>query len=112
FGPVVSPANQQLLRDFASGEALPALVELAVNTVDQERQALRNTYKTLRRERTQIEENPAQYDEPEKQIAELNQELALINQTIGILQDKYILNFFTDAGLLPNYAFPETGVGL
>lgn len=112
FGAVVSPPNQQLLRSFAAGDALQILIVASVADAEQERQRLRNTYRGLRREHTQIKESPAQYEKPEDQMAELAQEMRLISATIKVLEEKYILNFFTDAGLLPNYAFPETGVTL
>lgn len=112
FGAVVSPANQQQLRAFAASDKLATLLIESVDAADQERQRLRNTYRGLRREHTQIKENPAQYEKPEDLMAELDQEMRLISATIKVLEEKYILNFFTDAGLLPNYAFPETGVTL
>lgn len=112
FGAVVSPHNQAELREYALGEAVSEAVMGAVETAVAEREELRKQYRSLRGEQEKIQENPIQNDNPEAQIAELEQEMKLIAATIKNLEEIYTLNFFTGAGLLPNYAFPETGVKL
>ncbi|MCP4517684.1 MAG: hypothetical protein GY824_20965, partial [Delftia sp.] len=72
----------------------------------------RTDYRALRRQQDKIRADASQYQDPESEIADIERERKLILATIKGLEDKYILNFFTDAGLLPNYAFPETGVRL
>lgn len=108
----VSAANRTLLRDYAHGEALPRAVMAAVEQAAETRQQLRNQYRALRTEEKRIEENQAQYDEPEEELAQIDREMKLVLAQVKELEEKYILSFFTDAGLLPNYAFPETGVYL
>jgi len=112
FGEVVSPENQERLRAYAVGDALPSAVRTAVAEVEAEREELRAARKALKTRREKIEADPAQYQNPEVELKRLAQDMALILDMIKQLEDQYILNFFTDAGLLPNYAFPETGVRL
>ncbi|MFQ5421828.1 MAG: DUF1998 domain-containing protein, partial [Anaerolineae bacterium] len=112
FGAVVSPENQDLLRAYALGDELPVAIMDAVETAVAERDVLRKQYRMLRKEQDKIKKSLAQYDNPEDQIAELEREMKLISASIKSLEETYTLNFFTGAGLLPNYAFPETGVKL
>ncbi len=48
----------------------------------------------------------------QQQIEELEQEASALSALIKRLDDRDVLNFFTDEGLLPNYAFPEAPVRL
>ena len=43
-------------------------------------------------------------------LQELEQEKSALQSLIKQINSKDVLNFFTDDGLIPNYAFPETGV--
>jgi len=110
FGEVISLHNQQLLRDYALGVGLPNGVRDAVTAVEAERSELQKINREYRRQIKQIEDDPSQFQEPEQEIQRLQQDRAILTQMIKEIEDQYILNFFTDAGLLPNYAFPESGV--
>ncbi|GAB4433310.1 MAG: DEAD/DEAH box helicase [Anaerolineae bacterium] len=112
FGTDLSPETQAALRDFAESGALPAAVRQAVTEAEAEREQLRRARRRLKQRRDKIEADPAQYQDPEAELKKVAQEMKLIVSLIKMLEDKYILNFFTDAGLLPNYAFPESGVRL
>jgi len=46
------------------------------------------------------------------EIEELEQEVSALSALVKRLDDRDVLNFFTDEGLLPNYAFPEAPVRL
>lgn len=48
----------------------------------------------------------------EKELHELQQQRDGVHGMIKQIEEKRTLNFFTDEGLLPNYAFPEEGVEL
>jgi DEAD/DEAH box helicase domain-containing protein len=50
--------------------------------------------------------------ERQKDLRELRQEKSALQALIRSVRDKITLNFLTDEGLLPNYAFPEQGVTL
>ena len=45
-------------------------------------------------------------------LVELRREKAALNELVRHIHQRHVLNFFTDEGLLPNYAFPESGVVL
>ncbi len=61
--------------------------------------------------RRQKEKQP-QDEDTQHQIEELAQEASALGALIKRLDDRDVLNFFTDEGLLPNYAFPEAPVRL
>jgi len=46
----------------------------------------------------------------EQDLAELQNEKVSLNSIIKHIRDKNVYNFFTDEGLLPNYAFPQAGI--
>ncbi|MDA3918453.1 MAG: DEAD/DEAH box helicase [Deltaproteobacteria bacterium] len=48
----------------------------------------------------------------EKELGELIIEKKGLHSLVTRINDKHTLNFFTDEGLLPNYAFPQAGVML
>jgi DEAD/DEAH box helicase domain-containing protein len=48
----------------------------------------------------------------DRDLNELKQEKSALQSLIGSINDRDILNFLTDEGLIPNYAFPEAGVVL
>ncbi len=77
--------------------------------VAEERQRLQSQIDTLRRKIKEKEKAPKSKDY-EEEIAELKQEQNGFRQIKKNIDDKNTLNFFTDEGLIPNYAFPETGV--
>ena len=59
----------------------------------------------------ELEDKPqdSSYDE---QIKELKAERAAWMSVVAKINDKNVFNFLSDAGLLPNYAFPEAGIVL
>ena len=77
--------------------------------VAEERKRLQSQIKTLQRKIKDKEKAPKSKDH-EEEITELKQECSGFRQIIKNLDQKNTLNFFTDEGLIPNYAFPEAGV--
>ncbi len=112
FGTTLSTETLTRLRAFARDDVLAGNVRRAVQAVELEREDLRKARRRLKQRRDRIEADPGQYQDPDGEIEKLDREMKLLVSLIKNLEDKYILNFFTDAGLLPNYAFPETGVRL
>src|SRR5262249_59284600 len=55
---------------------------------------------------------PEKTDNAPEVLDALRQEAGMLRRLITQIQEKYPLNLFTDEGLLPNYACPETGVKL
>jgi DEAD/DEAH box helicase domain-containing protein len=110
FGEVISPENQLLIQEFALGLGLANAIREAIQAVKDEREDLQSISREYRRQIKRIEDDPSQYQEPDQEIQNLTQARAIVLGMIKEIEDQYILNFFTDAGLLPNYAFPESGV--
>jgi len=54
----------------------------------------------------------AREKDSDTKIEELSREKSALNSIVREINEKDTLNFFTDEGLLPNYAFPESGVCL
>jgi DEAD/DEAH box helicase domain-containing protein len=77
-----------------------------------EKQALQNKVKKLTTMIKQKEEHPAKDKNFQDEINDLKIEKASLNEIIHTINQKNVFNFFTDEGLLPNYAFPEAGVTL
>ncbi|MBF0213301.1 MAG: DEAD/DEAH box helicase [Magnetococcales bacterium] len=65
----------------------------------------------LLRDRIKRKENdPAAGQNKAKELEDLQREKSALQELIKAINDRDTLNFFTDEGLLPNYAFPEAGV--
>jgi len=102
------------VREFAATEALPERVEGAFDGVAAEREQLirlRDHCRKAIEERRKLE--PAlQTEQTRDEIDDLQSSLKVLQRLIQELAEKYPLNVLTDAGVLPNYAFPEPGVTL
>lgn len=116
FGEEISEHARARLRSWIHGGPL-AEQGLAVRLLDElngvakERRSLRNAVRRLTERVNKAESGPAGTVE-EAELEELRQEKTALNHVIAEINQKNVLNFFTDAGLLPNYAFPESGVQL
>lgn len=110
FGTEISQENRERLVEFAAGSELTDRVRQAIADAEAEREELRAVRRSFKERLDRINADPAQYENPQQEIQRLNREMNLLIDLIQLLEKKYVLNFFTDAGLLPNYAFPETGI--
>lgn len=108
----LSESARDQLYQFGTDQSLPARITEAIDQVIQQKEELRKDIRTLRADQKKIEQAPARYDNPELDINEIQQEVRVLNKAIKNLDAKYVLNFFADASLLPNYAFPEPGIEL
>ncbi|PHV63128.1 Zn-binding domain-containing protein [Cyanobacterium aponinum] len=79
--------------------------------VVEERKRLKNQIDTLKR-RLKKKETEAKSQHYDEEVAELKRERDGLMELVKQINQKNILNFLTDEGLLPNYAFPEPGVTL
>jgi len=82
-----------------------------LNEMVQTRKGLKDRIEELKRRVKQLEAQPE--DEARDQLLHAcrDERTALI-ELVGNTNRRQTLNFFTDEGLLPNYAFPEEGVTL
>lgn len=72
---------------------------------------LRNQQANLREKIKKYKLQPAALQTGDE-LAELEQERRAFMELIRNIESKNVLNFLTDEGFLPNYAFPESGVTL
>lgn len=117
FAGEVTEHSRERLRTFVRGTdpevpALPVLLVEELQGVVKERKSLRNAVRRLAERIEKVEAEPAGGDEREKELSELRQEKHALTRLVADINGKHVLNFLTDAGLLPNYAFPENGVQL
>lgn len=82
-----------------------------LHSLNAERQSLQTRIKKLKARLDQLKSQPKDDHVQEEIDAVMNERNALFGLQRSINQ-KPTLNFFTDEGLLPNYAFPEEGVTL
>jgi DEAD/DEAH box helicase domain-containing protein len=79
--------------------------------LSRQRDSLQAQIKDLTRQRDKLKKQPQDPATDEEIQAIESERLGLMRLSLSI-NKKQTLNFFTDEGLLPNYAFPEEGVKL
>lgn len=124
FGNEISAVNVQGLGQLASGQGLAGPMKQAFVGVKEQIKEYSEQLKNLRARITELQEDPSraslvQDEASEKPIADAEAELSELRDTEhaykrlrGELENKYPLNVLSDAGVIPNYAFPEPGVTL
>ncbi len=114
-GALTAEAETQL-RSFVEGrgedEGLRYKVTNALHALRSEQDSLRRKVRSLRDRAKKKEEDPARGQHHEEEVAALKQERDALNRMVRAIRKTMTYNFFTDEGLLPNYAFPEAGVSL
>lgn len=73
---------------------------------------LESRIKTLTKLIKDLKTDPAAGESREERLQELTGEQLGLNAILRELRNKHVLQFFTDEGFLPNYAFPESGIML
>jgi DEAD/DEAH box helicase domain-containing protein len=112
FEGVLSEENVGRMWEFALSDDLPQAVNACLERTEAQIEEYRRLLERVRERRKRIEEAPEKTDNAADVLDELRQEAGALRRLITQIQEKYPLNLFTDEGLLPNYAFPETGVKL
>jgi DEAD/DEAH box helicase domain-containing protein len=117
FGEELQPDSQVALRGFGSGRAdqegglawkmIRGLEELRNERADL-RDRLRKTTNAISRNKRKTPRDEAL----EEELKELQRSRAGLYELADKINKKNTYNYFTDEGLLPNYAFPEEGVTL
>lgn len=102
------------LRTFAQGNKLkesPMHMRIleAFKALKKQKDSLSQSIKQLNAMVKELESKPkdSSYDE---EIKELKAEQAALINVVKEINKKNIFNFLSDEGLLPNYAFPESGI--
>lgn len=107
----------ELLRQFLFGgpehpdDRLEMYLLDRLKLIADERQRMVTTIRGLERQLQKLRQRP-QDEATQNEMSELEQEIAGYRSLRVRLNKRETLNFFTDEGLLPNYAFPEEGATL
>lgn len=113
----LSEEDQELLRQYLFGgpqhkdDHLQLYVVNRLKLVADERANMAKTIKDLDKQLEKLRKQP-QDEHTREEIQELEREVAGYRSLRIRLNKRETLNFFTDEGLLPNYAFPEEGATL
>ncbi len=75
-----------------------------------ERESLKKKVRSLNSKLRQKQKTLAKDKNYEEEIEELRREKSALQALVKNINERDTLNFFTDEGLIPNYAFPEAGV--
>jgi len=108
-------ATVEKLRAFVEGDSLgqPGVRVIILQGLEQiadELKSLRARVKALRLAIKKLKDNPAQDATFQEELDPLEIERGAMASIARSIIEKDIYNFFTDEGLLPNYAFPEAGI--
>ena len=114
FAQYLDESSREELRIFAQGNKLtesPMHMRIleAFKALKKQKDALSKSIRQLNAMVKELESKPADssYDE---EIKELKAEQAALINVVKEINRKDIFNFLSDEGLLPNYAFPESGI--
>jgi DEAD/DEAH box helicase domain-containing protein len=112
FGQLLSPAHRMRLEEFAVPTSIASVVRKAFDEVEIEIAELRGIQRKARERIDAITQNPEGFEDPVEEKSQAAEVRVMAGRLIEELGKKYPLNVLTDAGVLPNYAFPEPGVEL
>lgn len=114
FDDSLSVESREELRIFTYGTGITAspldyrIIE-SFELVNKQREALRKDVSRLKAKIKELEGKPKDAS-TDKEIRHLSLERGALQRLITDLDNKNVFNFFSDEGLLPNYAFPEAGI--
>lgn len=98
-----------------SGSDEGSLLWRVINGLEElakERSSTRKKLSALDRELKEKKKNPVRDESYEQELEDLQNEKSGLQEIVSRINKKATLEFFTDEGFIPNYAFPETGVTL
>lgn len=109
--------SRQTLERFGRGDGsgeggLTHKILTRLSGLAEDREDLRNRLQKVGRAIRKNREVTARDETLDAELDELKQNRDGIHEMLKQINGKLTLNFFTDEGLLPNYAFPEEGVEL
>ena len=115
FEEEVADYTRERIRAFSRGTDLDiAGLERSIweglEEVAAERKTLRSRIQSLTKKIRDVKQDPARDQNFEETLQHLLREKSAMNEIVRSINERQVLNFFTDEGLLPNYAFPEAGV--
>ncbi|MEQ9498743.1 MAG: DEAD/DEAH box helicase [Deltaproteobacteria bacterium] len=110
----VDAAHLERVETFALSEpdGLSAAVNKAFDDIEAEQTELNRLIRRVSDRLKKLEVDTKGVSEPDRLAQELEDDRRMLRHARELILDKYPLNTLTDAGVLPNYAFPEPGVTL
>jgi len=115
FADELSDATRQYLKAFILGEGETDGLEMRLvkrlTEMLEERKSFRRQVDQLKRHIDKLKEQP-QDEAVKNELEEATLEREAIQAMLRRLNARQALNFLTDEGVIPNYAFPEEGVTL
>lgn len=117
FAATLTPESIAHLRTFSEGDraqqgSLQYRITDGLYSQYRAQDSLRKKVRLLRDRIRRKEAEPARDQNFERDLGDLKREREALQQLVSEINDRDTFNFFTDEGLLPNYAFPEAGVVL
>ena len=111
FGDEISPEVRGHIERFASSgeEGLPFRLVDGLVRLQKQRDSLQRRAKAVKKALEKMKEDPAA---DEKEMDSLALEKRALERLFREQGERSLLNMLTDEGLIPNYAFPESGVTL
>lgn len=97
--------------DTGDGENMEMRIVKRLHELVNERQSLKSRIDALKRHIDGLTKLP-QDDTTKNELDAARKERGGLQAVLRAINSKQTLNFFTDEGLIPNYAFPEAGVML
>ena len=112
FEGILAEARAAALRQYVEQKGgIGHRVMQGLYGIKKRRDDLQRRTKRLYREIRDLEQGPIK-GEKEQELEAMRREKSALQKIYKRIGDTNTYNFFTDAGLLPNYAFPESGVTL
>jgi DEAD/DEAH box helicase domain-containing protein len=112
-----SDSTRDQLERYLSGVGYAASpMEQALSGVFQrlaeERDDLRRLHRRVKSKLEQLDEAGMKVENADEEREELERERRFLERELAALQNRSLIGFLTERSVLPNYAFPETGVQL
>lgn len=113
----IQPDTEEHLRQFLVGgdggaAGLRWTILDAFHRERRQRDSLASKARTLRERHKQLRETEARAKDHQEKLDELEAEKEALLALVQAINRRHTLEFLTDQGLLPNYAFPESAVRL
>ena len=110
-------AAVEKLRGFVEGDThdrpgMRVAILQGLEEIAAELHVLRSRVRALRQTINKLKEHPVKDATFQEELDQLEIERSALASIARSILDKDTYNFFTDEGLLPNYAFPEAGIVL
>lgn len=109
---ILSDSNDKMLREYVQQNLLEGSIENVLRKTEEDLERLKKLSANIRTEIRKLEANRLVIEDFDIKVKELENERKLVFRMMNDIKEKYPLELFTNEGLLPNYAFPESGIKL